>query len=140
MSRPKPSRTGGPSRRRAVKALFIRHGAEKTPEGRSLRLLREWLSPVQRAQFAENGYFEVVGGETGKHYRIYTGVMLNVCEVDGKGRPRLGLCFQTLGELPIGDVMLAQKIALESREKRALAVANHFQPNGFMFRRSRLLD
>ena len=140
MSRTKPSRTGGPSRRRAVKALFIRHGAEKTPEGRSLRLLREWLSPVQRAQFAENGYFEVVGGETGKRYRIYTGVMLNVCEVDKKGRPRLGLCFQTLGELPIGDVMLAQKIALESREKTVLAAARHFQPNRFTFRRSRLLD
>ena len=38
------------------------------------------------------------------------------------------------------NVMLAQKIALESREKRALAVANRFQPNRFMFRRSRLLD
>jgi hypothetical protein len=140
MSRPKPSRTGGRLRRRAVKALFIRYGAEKTPEGRSLRLLWEWLSPEQRAQFAENGYFEVVGSKTGKHYRIYSGVISNVCEVDEKGRPRLGLCFGTLGELPIGDVMLAQKIALESREKRALAVANHFQPNGFMFRRSRLLD
>ena len=140
MSRPKPSRTGGRSRRRAVKALFIRCGAEKTPEGRSLRLLWEWLSPEQRAQFAENRYFEVVGSKTGKHYRIYPGVMSNVCEVDEKGRPRLGLCFGTLGELPIGDVMLAQKIALESHEKRALAVANRFQPNGFTFRRRRLLD
>jgi hypothetical protein len=40
----------------------MRHGAENTPEGRSLRLLREWLSPAQRAQFAEKSYFEVVGG------------------------------------------------------------------------------
>ena len=119
---------------RAVRALFIRLGAERTPEGQSLRLLREWLSPVQRTQFAKKGYFEVVGGDTGKQYRIYPGAMSNVCEIDEKGRPRLGLCFRTMGELPIGDVMLAQKIALESCESSALAVARRFVPNVFMFR------
>lgn len=66
----KPSRHGERSRMRAIRALLIRHGAERTPEGRSLRLLREWLSPVQSAQFAAKGYFEVVGGDTGKQYRI----------------------------------------------------------------------
>jgi hypothetical protein len=44
-----------------------------------------------------------------------------------------------VGELPIGDVMLAQKIALESFESSALVVARRFKPNGFMFRQSRLL-
>ncbi len=139
MPRPTPSRTGGGSRRRAVRALFDRHGTERTPEGRSLQLLREWLSPVQRAQLAKLGYFEVVGGETGKQYRIYPGIMSNVCELDDTGRPRFGLCFRTLGELPIGDIMLAQKIALESCESSVLTVARKFVPNGFMFRRSRLL-
>jgi hypothetical protein len=124
---------------RAVRALFVRLGAERTPEGRSLRLLREWLSPAQRAQFAERGYFEVAGGDTGKQYRIYPGAMSNVCEIDENDRPKVGLCFRTLGELPIGDVMLAQKIALESCESRALAVAGRFVPNGFSFRRDRLL-
>ena len=104
-----------------------------------MRLLRDWLSPAQRAQFAKRGYFEVVGGETGKQYRIYAGAMSNVCEIDEKGRPRLGLCFRTIGELPVGDVMLAQKIALESRESSALAVARRFVPNVFMFRPGRLL-
>jgi hypothetical protein len=65
--------------------------------------------------------------------------MANVCELDESGRPRLGLCFTTLGELPAGDVMLAQKIALESCEGSALAVARRFELNGFMFRRSRPL-
>ncbi len=124
---------------RAVRALFIRHGAERTPEGRSLRLLREWLSPLQRTQFAKKGYFEVVGSDTGKLYRIYPGTMSNVCEIDEKGRPRLGLCFRTMGELPIGDVMLAQKIALENCESSVLAVARRFVPDVFMFRRGRLL-
>lgn len=94
---------------------------------------------MQRTQFAKKGYFEVVGGDTGKLYRIYLGVMLNVCEIDKKGRPRLGLCFRTMGNLPVGDVMLAQKIALENCESNALAVAGRFVPNGFMFRRGRLL-
>ena len=92
----------------------------------------------QRAQFAEKGYFEVVGGDTGKRYRIYAGAATNVCEVDENGRPTLGLCFLPMGELPIGDVMLSQKIALESSESRALAVARSFVPDG-TFRRGRLL-
>jgi len=85
---------------RATRALYIRHGAESTPEGRSLRLLRQWLSPAQRAQFAETGYFEVVGGDTDKQYRIYAGAAMNVCEVDEKRRPKRGLCFVPVGELP----------------------------------------
>jgi hypothetical protein len=138
MLRSASSRRGERSRRRAVKALFIRHGAEKTSEGRSLRLLRQWLSPAQRARLAESGYFEV-GCETGKRYRIYPGAMSNVCEIGENGRPRFGLCFRTVGELPIGAVMLAQKIVLESCESSALMVARRFKPNGFMFRQSRLL-
>jgi hypothetical protein len=43
-----------------------------------------------------------------------------------------------MGELPIGDVMLSQKIALESSESRALAVAKSFVPDG-TFRRHRVL-
>ncbi|SDF75346.1 hypothetical protein SAMN05216337_107136 [Bradyrhizobium brasilense] len=135
----RPFRPGQRSRKRAIRALLIRHGAEKTPEGRSLRLLREWLSPAQRTQFAAKGYFEAVGCDTGKQYRIYAGAMTNVCEVDKRGRPTQGLCFLPLGELPIGDVMLSQKIALESCESRALEVARRFPPTGFMFRRNRLL-
>jgi hypothetical protein len=139
MLRFRPFRSGERSRKRAIRALFIKHGAEATPEGRSLRLLRQWLSAAQRAQFAERGYFEVVGGDTGRQYRIYAGAEMNVCEVDEKSRPKLGLCFRPIGELPIGDVMLSQKIALESCESGALAVARRFVPNGFMFRRSRSL-
>ena len=81
------------------------------------------VSPGQRAQFAKQSYFDVVGSDTGKRYRIYAGAATNVCELDESGRPTLGLCFLLMGELPIGDVMLSQKIALESSESHALAVA-----------------
>ena len=123
----------GRSRRKATRALFVMHGAESTPEGRSLLLLRQWLSPAQREQFLRKGYFEVVGNETGKPYRIYPGISANVCELDKKGRPQLGLCFTPVGTLPIGDVMLAQKIALETRESNVNAIARRFMPNIFQF-------
>jgi len=138
MLRFRPSRRGERSRRRAAKRLFIRHGMEKTAEGRSLRLLRQWLSPAQRVQFAEMSYFEVVGGDTGKRYRIYAGAATNVCEVDDNGRPTLGLCFLPMGDLPIGDVMLSQKIALECSETQARGVARSFAPDR-TFRGNRLL-
>ena len=64
----------------------------------------------------------------------YAGAGMNVCEVDEKGRPILGLCFVPVSELPIGDVVLSQKIALENCESGV-----RFVPNGFSFRRSRLL-
>jgi len=49
---------------------------------------------------------------------------MNVHEIDQAGRVRLGLCFAPKGFLVMGDAMLAQKIALETFGRRALAVAN----------------
>ncbi|NOJ40934.1 hypothetical protein HCN58_15205 [Bradyrhizobium sp. WSM 1791] len=124
---------------RATRALFVMHGAEGTPEGRSLRLLRAWLSPVQREQFARKGYFEVVGSDSRKRYRIHAGASVNVCEIDERGRLQEGWCFMPIGALPIGDVMLAQKIALETSEGEVRAVARRFSPSGFHFRQTRPL-
>jgi hypothetical protein len=127
------------ARKRAMRALYVRHGVERTPEGRSLRLLREWLSPSQREQFATKGYFEVTGSDSRQRYRIYAGASQNVCKVDERGRPGLGLCFMPTGSLPIGDVMLAQKIALETREDEVRTVGRPFIPNHFLFSRARPL-
>ena len=91
-----------------------------------MRLLRRRLSSAQRAQFAEKGYFEVVGGDTAKLYWIYAGAATNVCEVDENDRSTLGLCFLPMGDLPIRDIMLSRKIALESSESCALGVARRF--------------
>src|SRR5215470_15331527 len=132
-----PWPSGGRPRVKARRALFVRHGAESTPEGRSLRLLREWLSPAQREQFARKGYFEVIGSDSGKRYRIHAGAAVNVCEIDDRGRLQDGLCFMPIGALPIGDVMLAQKIALETSEAEVRAVARRFTPIDFHFRQTR---
>ena len=94
---------------------------------RGITLLREWLSPMQRAQFDASKSFDLVGCDTGKHYRIHYGRVTNVHEIDGAGQPVTGWCFVPSGGLVAGDVMLSQKIALETNERAALAVANRFR-------------
>ena len=49
---------------------------------------------------------------------------MNVYELNERGE--IGWCFVPNGYLPVGDIMLAQKIALESNELATLAVANVF--------------
>src|SRR6266480_6337220 len=90
----------------------------------SLQLLVRNLSPAQREQFARHRYFEVVGSESGARYRIRYGQMLNVDRLDVNGSRVLALCFVPRGYLPVGDIMLAQKIALELFESDALRVAH----------------
>jgi hypothetical protein len=101
-------------------ASFI---GENSPEARGRHLLRAWLSPVQLAQFDEHRYFDVVGCNTAKRYRINYGTAANVHELDG-----VGWCFAPSARLVPGDLMLAQKIALETNENAALSVANEFPP------------
>ncbi|MGY8681961.1 hypothetical protein Q2941_29890 [Bradyrhizobium sp. UFLA05-153] len=134
MSAFRPLGPGSRSRVKATRALFIAYGAERTPEGRSLRLLREWLSPMQREQFVRKGYFEVIGSASGKPYRVHLGRSANVCALDENGHPKEGLCFMPVGDLPIGDVMLAQKIALETDENEVNEVARKFTTSTFHFR------
>ena len=99
-----------------------------TRELRGRKLLREWLSSEQLAQYDAHNYFEVTGCHTGTRYRILHGMGTNVYELDDAGRPRAGWCFVPKDYLVAGDVMLAQKVALETDERGALAVANNFTP------------
>jgi hypothetical protein len=95
-------------------------------EARGITLLREWLSVDQRAQFDSSKSFVVVGCNTGKRYRISYGTGNNVHELDDADRPVMGWCFVPSAHLVAGDVMLAQKIALEMEENVALKIANRF--------------
>lgn len=103
-------------------------GHENDSEARGLRLLREWLSPVQLAQYDTHRYFDVIGCHSGKRYRIRHGTATNIHELDDAGDPTAGWCFAPRDYLVAGDVMLAQKIALETNERGALAVAKNFAP------------
>jgi len=90
----------------------------------ALQLLVRNLSPAQRQQFARHDYFDVIGGDTGRRHRIRVGRTLNVAQLNASGGCVRMLCFEPQGQLPVGDVMLAQKIALELFESKALRVAN----------------
>jgi hypothetical protein len=65
-----------------------------------------------------------VGCTSGRLYRIYHIPQPNVYEINDVGRRKKAVCFAPVGALVQGDVMLAQKIALETDEQSALTVAN----------------
>ena len=93
-------------------------------EARALTLLKEWLSPKQRACYERFRYFDVVGSDTGTRYRIHHGTQTNIEELGITGHQVCKWCFVPDGDLVAGDVMLAQKIALETNERGALSVAH----------------
>jgi hypothetical protein len=133
LSLPRPA-SAGRLLAQSVRRLYEKFSTENTRDARALRLLRDWLTPAQWNQLEALGYFEVVGCDTGKRYRIYRGRMTNIYEIDDLGCLREGWCFVPFGFLAAGDVMLAQKIALETSESAALAVANRFLPRRLVHR------
>jgi len=66
---------------------------------RGMQLLAKHLSPTQRAQYARFNYFDVVGGNTGRRYRIRQGKVLNVEVFDKTGQCMCLLCFTPRGNL-----------------------------------------
>jgi hypothetical protein len=120
--------TGATRGAQAIWDWYRELGHENDSEARGLRLLREWLSPEQLAQYDTHRYFDVIGCHSGKRYRIRHGTATNVHELDDAGDPTTGWCFVPRDYLVAGDVMLAQKIALETNERGALAVARNFAP------------
>ena len=101
-----------------------RVSARLRAEHRGEILLEQWLSPDQAEQYKAHRYFDVVGSDTARRYRIHKGAVMNIEELprDGLGAQRL--CFAPEGIVAVGDVMAAQKIALEKFELAALAIAN----------------
>jgi hypothetical protein len=93
---------------------------------RGMALLKSWLSPEQFRKFEREHQFDVIGNATRRRYRIIEGRVQNVFLLDARGNIEHGLCFAPSGDLVAGDVMLAQKIALETDEESALRVANRF--------------
>jgi hypothetical protein len=93
-------------------------GHENDSEARGLRLLREWLSPEQLAQY-DASTFDVIGCHSGKRYRIRHGTATNIHELDDAGDPTAGWCFVPRDYLVAGDVMLAQRSPLNQRARCA---------------------
>jgi hypothetical protein len=93
-------------------------------EEKARALLRSRLTPQQAKQWDSYKEFYVIGSHTGTRYRIRRATAMNIDELNSRGRVVTQWCFAPQGELAVGDVMLAQKIALETMEWTALASAN----------------
>ena len=106
-----------------------------TPSARGLRLLRENLTSSQLAQYDKRRFFEVIGGQTGRRYRVHDISTVNIEELNSEGKCVKKLCFHPQGLLVSGDVLLAQKIALELYELEALYVANAYPSHHSRFAR-----
>lgn len=88
--------------------------------------LMEHLSPVQLREFEMNTYFHVTGNETGKTYQINRASSSNVYELVGgpESQVRKRWCFVDSGhQIPVYDLMLMQKLCLETDESASIAVA-----------------
>ncbi len=103
--------------RRRLKALGFR------PAGARYIDSSEWLSLKQLNSLDRHGYFDVVGSETATRHRIDLGTALNIEPMRENGRSLGSWCVVSKGDLVARDVMLAQKIALETDERGTLSVA-----------------
>jgi len=70
---------------RAIGNCYLEAGCTQA-EIRAVNLLKEWLSPEQLAQYESHRYFDVIGGQSGKRYRIRYGTSMNIFEIDSRGR------------------------------------------------------
>jgi hypothetical protein len=84
---------------------------------RAEALLWAWLSPSQRRQYRRRGWFEVTTA-SGRRYRILRG---GVVRLDPRGS---GYCIEATSPVPVADEMLANKLLLETNERRFLATAH----------------
>jgi hypothetical protein len=100
---------------RSASPLIDRAAAEE----KGFQLLQSWLSPEQSKQWNTLSEFKVVGSQTGTRYRIRRGKVMNVHELDRSGNIAAHWCFAPKGDLAMGDILLAQKIALETMERDA---------------------
>ena len=113
---------------------LFRPGTRSLANLRALGLLKQNLTSFQYDQYLKRGCFDVIGERTGNRYRISHGASMNVSQLDANGRCLRRLCFHPRGGLVEGDVLLAQKLALESFELDALAVANTIEAGSILFR------
>ena len=85
---------------------------------RAEALLWAWLSPAQRRQYRTWRWFEVTTA-SGRRYRIQQHWIVRV-------NPRgSAYCIEATSPVPVADTMLANKLLLETNERRFLATAHH---------------
>lgn len=97
---------------------------------RARDLLLSLLSDDQRRTYEQSGYFIVVGGRSGRRYRIngtsYAG-NVDLLSHANDNEVEATLCGHCDASIPLGDQLLAQKVMLEIDEPAYLKLANRRQ-------------
>jgi hypothetical protein len=101
-------------------ATRARHAARD----RARALLLELLSPAQRIDYLERGYFDMVGS-AGRRWRIRaTGQAGNVHLMGAEGQTLASACCHPPGHLPNEDAHVAQMLHLAADEDGFVQTAN----------------
>jgi len=88
------------------------------------KLLADHLTSTQLHDYEMDGYFMATGNMSGHVYRICHGSSMNISRVDEQGGYLVTYCIQPSEHVPHEDVMLAQKLLIETNEALFLATAN----------------
>lgn len=96
---------------------------------RARTLLLESLSPSQREDYLRQQHFFVTGS-SGARYRIHRGKVSNVEVIGPDGQVHETLCGVPAVEMPIEDILLAQKLSLETDDRAFRRVAHRYSPYG----------
>jgi hypothetical protein len=98
--------------------------ARQAARERARALLLELLSPAQRTDYLERGYFDMVGS-AGRRWRIRaTGQAGNVHLMGAEGQTLASACCHPPGHLPNEDAHVAQMLALAADEDGFVQTAN----------------
>jgi hypothetical protein len=92
-------------------------------EERAMGLLKSWLTDGEWESLESCGYFEVVGSAGGR-FRLYAKDCFGVRKLRPGKLLDDAYCVVPDGAPALGDILLAQKIALETDEERTLQIAN----------------
>lgn len=97
---------------------------QKRARKRARQLLHQNLTPEQRRELKRKGYFHVWGSK-GNVYRIASAFPFNVRLAGWAKDSRIYFCLEAEDpQVPVEDVMLAQKLLLSTDEGEFLRVAN----------------
>jgi hypothetical protein len=94
---------------------------DQAAEAKARNLLERALTLEQRRDLVSRSYFYVQGRRF--TYRIREGHSGNVDALDSSGRVISRFCAHPLGRVPVSDVMLAQKLWIETDENMFLKKA-----------------
>lgn len=103
--------------------LILGFNKNRRANSRSYDLLLQWLNPAQKRQWKSKKMFSV-RGRSGRFYVISRPAPFNIMILDSNKTYLGRMCIEPEGGLAGGDVLLAQKIMLETNEVGAYKIAN----------------